>query len=87
MAGKIVPPRVLLVLIAIALMLVVVIAVVLGLAAILLQMGDPLPGTVLCWIALGLGILLVADLFFLVLALAVRALSDSDTEERESIAE
>lgn len=86
MSGKLISRRTLLVLVATTLLLVATSAVVLALAAALLEMGDSTPGHVLCWIALGLGVLLVVDVFFLILALAINSLAESE-EQRPAASE
>ncbi len=76
MTGKPVPPRAIVFLLAGALIGVITVAVVLALAATLGAMGDEAGSSVLHWIALGCGVVLVVDLVCLVLAVSVNSLID-----------
>jgi hypothetical protein len=84
MTSKILPPRVFLVLAAIALVLVVSIAVVLAFGALLGAMGDEVGSLVLHRVAAGLGIVLLVDLICLVLALAIRAAANGEEPPDEA---
>jgi hypothetical protein len=84
MANRILPPRLFLVLAAVALVLVVSIAVVLGFGALLGAMDDEIGSLVLRWVAAGLGIVLVVDLICLALALAVRAAANGEEPPEEA---
>ncbi|MFZ1934668.1 MAG: hypothetical protein WCB27_15300 [Thermoguttaceae bacterium] len=75
-----IPDRIVLLLIAVAVLLPVALCVVLGIAALLAQMGDAAGAAVLYRIALAGGILWVIDLIFLVLALAIGSLRGPDEE-------
>jgi len=75
-----IPDRIVLSLIAVAVLLPVALCVVLGVAALLVQMGDAAGGAVLYRIALAGGILWVIDLIFLVLALAIGSLRGPNEE-------
>jgi hypothetical protein len=80
MNRRMIPARVLLSLVIVAVLLPVTLCVVLGVAALLTQMGDTAGGVFLCRIALGGGILWVIDLISLVLALAIGSLGGPDEE-------
>jgi hypothetical protein len=75
-----IPDRIVLLLTAVAVLLPVALCVVLGVAALLAQMGDAAGGAVLYRIALAGGILWGIDLIFLVLALAIGSLRGPDEE-------
>lgn len=81
MSQKLVPPRIITWLIAGAAVLPIAICVILGVAALLGEMGDPPEGSPLKWVALGVGILWVVDLICLVLALGLNALADTDQQQ------
>ena len=72
------PDRVVLSLLVVAVVLPIALAVVLGVAALLTQMGDVAGGAVLHRVALTGGILWVIDLICLVLVLAVGSLRGPD---------
>ncbi len=74
MSRPMISDRVVLSLLAIAILLPVALCVVLGVAALLAQMGDAAGGAVLYRIALAGGIVWIIDLILLVLALAIRSL-------------
>lgn len=76
--GKMIPQRLLLLLIGITIVLVLSVGAVLALGAILAAMGDETGSRVLRWVAAGIGVVLAVDLMSLVLALAVHALERSD---------
>lgn len=78
MPHKLVPRRVLFLLVAAAVLLPVGGFVTLGLAALLAALGDRAGSVALEYIALGCGVLLVIDLVCLVLSQAVNALDASD---------
>lgn len=84
MRHPLVPPPVISVLIAVALVLPITICVVLGVSALFQAMGDSLGGSVLGWVALGLGILWAVNLICLVLLAAIHCLPESDDEPAES---
>jgi len=84
MTSKILPPRMFLVLAAVALVLVISIAVVLGFGALLGAMGDQIGSLVLRWVGAGLGIVFVVDLICLVLALAIRAAANGEEPPEEA---
>lgn len=67
--------RLLLTLALTGILLPITLCVILGVAALLTQMGDTVGGAVLCRIALGGGILWAVDLIWLLLLLAVGSLS------------
>jgi hypothetical protein len=67
-------------LVVIALLLPIAACVVVAMSALLGSMGDPVGGTVLKWIALGLGIVWVIVLIAMLIAVAVCTL----VEERET---
>lgn len=75
------PHRLVLALAAIAVLLPIILCVVLGVAALLVAMGDPAGGCILQRIALAGGILWAVDLICLVLALAIAALRGPDELE------
>jgi len=83
MTGRILPQRAFLVLAVIALVVVVSLAVVLSFGAILGAMGDEIGSLVLRWVAAGLGIILLVDLFCLILALAIRAAANGEEPPEE----
>ncbi len=78
MFGKMIPQRLLLLLIGVTIVLVLSAGAVLALGAILAAMGDEAGSRVLRWIAAGIGIVLAVDLMCLVLALAIHAVERSD---------
>lgn len=78
MAGKLVPRRVLFLLIAAGAVLLIGGFVTLGLGELLGAMDDPLGSRVLKYIALTCGVLCVVDLICLVLAQAVNSLAETD---------
>jgi hypothetical protein len=80
MNRPLIPARIVLSLIGVAILLPIALCVVLGVAALLTQMGDVAGGTVLYRIALAGGILWVIDLICLLLALAVASLRGPDEE-------
>ena len=80
MHRPLIPDRIILALIVVAILLPITLCVVLGVAALLVQMGDAAGGTVLHGIALAGGILWVIDLICLVLALAIGSLHGPDEE-------
>ena len=73
-----IPHRVALTLLAATVLLPITICVVLGVAALLVAMGDSLGGAVLQRVALAGGLLWVVDLICLVLVLAINAVRDRD---------
>jgi len=75
-----IPDRIVLLLIVVAVLLPIMLCVVLGVAALLTQMGDAAGGAVLHRIALAGGILWVIDLICLVLTLAIGSLRGPDEE-------
>ena len=81
MHRPLIPPRIILALIATTLLLPITICVVFGVAALLGAMGDSTGGAVLHRIALGCGILWVIDLICLVLVLAIGALRGPDESD------
>jgi len=83
MSKKPVPPRAILLLIAIALLLLIAGVIVLGLAALLGAMGDVVGSRVLNCIGLGVGVLLAVNLVFLVLVQAFNSVADSDQPSDE----
>ena len=80
MNRSIIPARIVLSLVVVAVLLPITLCVVLGVAALLAQMGDAAGGAVLNRIALAGGILWVVDLIFLVLATAIGSLRGPDEE-------
>ncbi len=80
MNRPIIPDRIVLSLIVIAVLLPITLCVVLGVAALLTQMGDAAGGAVLNRIALAGGILWAIDLISLVLTLAIGSLRGPDEE-------
>ena len=78
MRRPLVPHGIVLSLVAAALLLPIVICVVLGVAALLAEMGDSVGGVVLRWIALSCGIVWVIDLIGLVLLVAIGTLRGPD---------
>lgn len=78
MRRPLVPHGIVLSLVAAALLLPIVICVVLGVAALLAEMGDSVGGVVLRWIALSGGIVWVIDLIGLVLLVAIGTLRGPD---------
>ena len=76
MPPKLIPPRVFLLLTALAVVFLIAAAVILGVGAILGAMGDATGQAILNGVALGCGILLAVDLICLVLALGLNALSE-----------
>ena len=80
MSRPIIPDRIVLSLIVVAVLLPITLCVVLGVAALLAQMGDAAGGAVLNRIALAGGILWAIDLIFLVLTLAIGSLHGPDEE-------
>jgi type VI protein secretion system component VasK len=75
-----IPDRIVLSLVVAAVLLPITLCVVLGVAAMLVQMGDAAGGTVLNRIALAGGIFWVIDLICLMLALAIGSLRGPDEE-------
>ena len=75
-----IPTRIVLSLTVAAVLLPITLCVVLGVAALLTQMGDVAGGAVLDRIALAGGILWVIDLILLVLTLAIGSLRGPDEE-------
>jgi hypothetical protein len=80
MNHSMIPARIVLSLVVVAVLLPITLCVVLGVAALLTQMGDAAGGAVLNRIALAGGILWVIDLIFLVLAMAIGSLRGPDEE-------
>jgi uncharacterized BrkB/YihY/UPF0761 family membrane protein len=80
MNRSMIPARIVLSLLVVAVLLPITLCVVLGVAALLAQMGDAAGGAVLNRIALAGGILWVVDLIFLVLATAIGSLRGPDEE-------
>jgi hypothetical protein len=80
MKHSLIPDRVVLSLIVAAVLLPITLCVILGVAALLAQMGDTTGGAVLGRIALTGGILWTIDLISLLLTLAVRSLRGPDEE-------
>ena len=80
MHRPLIPDRIVLSLIVVAVLLPITLCVVLGVAALLAQMGDAAGGAVLHRIALAGGILWAIDLICLVLALAIGSLRGPDEE-------
>ena len=80
MNRPLIPNRIVLSLIAVAILLPITLCVVLGVAALLGQMGDAAGGAVLNRIALAGGILWAINLIFLLLALAVGSLGGPNEE-------
>jgi len=78
MAQKLVPRRIITLLVAGILVLPVVIAVIWGVSSILGAMNDETGEAVLRGVGLGLGILWIVNLILLLLAQAVNSLSDSE---------
>lgn len=78
MHHPLIPSRLLVTLIAAGILLPITLCVVLGVAALLVQMGDAAGGAVLYRIALAGGILWIIDLICLVLASAISALRGPD---------
>jgi hypothetical protein len=74
---------ILVVLILAAILLPITLCVVLGVAALLAQMGDAAGGAVLCRIALAGGILWIVDLICLVLVLAIDSLRGPDEPDEK----
>jgi hypothetical protein len=82
MHRPLIPYCVVLTLISVALLLPITICVILGVAALLANMGDAVGGAVLHRIALGCGILWIIDLVGLLLVLAIGTLRGPDKPER-----
>jgi hypothetical protein len=80
MNRPLIPARIVLSLIVVAVLVPISLCVVLGVAALLAQMGDAAGGAVLDRIALAGGILWVIDLICLVLTLAIGSLRGPDEE-------
>ena len=80
MNRQLIPARIVLSLIVVAVLVPITLCVVLGVAALLAQMGDAAGGAVLYRIALAGGILWVIDLICLVLVLAIGSLRGPDEE-------
>jgi hypothetical protein len=78
MQHPLIPPRFLVVLLLSGILLPITLCVVLGVAALLVQMGDSAGGGVLYRIALAGGILWVINLICLVLVLAIGSLRGPD---------
>ena len=78
MPRRLVPHTILLLLLAAAIALLIASLVGVGLGELLLKLGDATGGTVLKYVALACGVLLVIDLVCLVLAQALNSLTDSD---------
>jgi type VI protein secretion system component VasK len=78
MQHPLIPPRFLVVLLLVGILLPITLCVVLGVAALLVQMGDSAGGGVLYRIALAGGILWVVNLICLVLVLAIGSLRGPD---------
>jgi hypothetical protein len=83
MRRHLVPQRLLFLLLAAALVLLIGCAVSLGLGQLLTALGDAPAGSVLRYVALAFGALLVTDLVCLVLAQAVRSLGEDDDTPEE----
>ena len=83
MRRPLVPQRLLFLLLAAALVLLIAGAVSVGLAQLLTALGDAPGGTVLRYVALTFGALLVTDLVCLVLAQALRSLGEDDDTPEE----
>jgi hypothetical protein len=84
MIGRLIPQRLLLVLATATIVLSLTLGAVLAFAAILGAMGDETGGSVLRWIAAGVGIVLAVDLMCLVLALAIHAVERSEEPPDET---
>jgi putative exporter of polyketide antibiotics len=80
MSRKLVPLRIMLVLIAGVVILPIAICVILAVAALLGEMGEAPQRSPLRWIALGVGVLWLVDLICLVLAQGLNSLADSDED-------
>ncbi len=83
MSRKVVPPRIILLLTALALVLFLTVGVILVVAAILGAMEDDPGRRVLHWVALGCGIPLAVDLICLLLAMGINSLSETEPPEGE----
>ena len=83
MRRQLVPQRLLFLLLAAALVLLIAGAVSVGLGQLLTALGDAPGGTVLRYVALTFGALLVTDLVCLVLAQALRSLAEDDDTPEE----
>ena len=79
-----IPPRALATLILAGILLPITLSVVLGVAALLVQMGDAAGGAVLYRIGLAGGILWIMDLICLVLVLGINALHGPDEPDEAS---
>ena len=84
MSGKLIPQRLLFVLLGIAAVLVLTGGAILSLGAILAAMGDETGSRVLRWIAAGVGVVLAVDLMCLILALTLHAIEKSDEPPDEA---
>jgi hypothetical protein len=80
MSQKLVSPRIVHLLVAAATVLPIAICVVMGVAALLGEMGEPAGRSPLKWVALGIGILWAVDLVCLLLAQGLNSLADSDED-------
>lgn len=81
MSQKPVPSSVIRLLIAGVVVLPIAICVILGVAALLGEMGEPQERSPLKWVALGVGILWIVDLICLVLAQALNSLPKHDEDQ------
>jgi type VI protein secretion system component VasK len=80
MNRPLIPQRIVLSLVVVAVLLPIALCVVLGVGALLTQMGDTAGGTVLARIALAGGILWAVNLICLLLTLAIGSLRSPDEE-------
>ena len=78
MRQRLIPQRVLFLLVAVAVVLLIGAAVMFGLAELLAALGDAAGSVVLKYVALACGGLVATDLICLVLAQAVNSLADPD---------
>ena len=81
MSQRPVPSSITRLLIAGVVVLPIAICVILGVAALLGEMGEPQERSPLKWVALGVGILWIVDLICLVLAQALNSLPNSDEDQ------
>jgi Na+-translocating ferredoxin:NAD+ oxidoreductase RnfA subunit len=84
MSGKLIPKRLLFLLLGITVILVLTGCAVLSLGAILGAMGDETGSRVLRWIAAGVGVALAVDFTCLIMALTLHAIEKSDEPPDES---
>ncbi len=83
MSRRLIPQRLLFLLLGITVILILTGCAVLSLGAILAAMGDESGSRVLRWIAAGVGVLLAVDLMCLILALTLHAIEKSDESPDE----